>query len=556
MPPVLLAILIIGFFAGVMLLWLGLHGRRVNDHPTCRQCRFDLEGVYPEAVTCPECGAGLKREGSTRMGVRKRLPALVAAGTLLVILPAAPLAAIGYAALTGTDINGLLPVGVLLWEAKHATPASSEKIANEFIRRAQGKKLSPAQYTRVIAQAIAMQKDPSAPWGEAWGSFIEGAKLDGTLSSVGWDTYEKQSALFKVSNRPRTAAGATLPISIKLDQARVSPSDAVVHTLSLVGATVDGKKVDARVARSDRAGIFHMVGGGLTILNGGTLAGGLGDESPDVLGTVMAAGSRVPLGVFGSGSNLAPAEVRLPADLAPGKHTVQIELTQETSSGGRLGFGMPTIAGDTATPLVLTTEVEVAPVDQLISAVEPTPEVTGKLARALRPQAIMLSRDEASPGGAPSVTAQVTIPVANLPAPIACDVMLRRGNHEWKIGELNSGAPASKAASRMVQSSFSYTVTINGVTRTSRTSSGDDERTVEGSVPGFDGDAADVVLRPRAEAALSSTDQTKFYDGEIVIPDVPVQRFENDDPFRDLREMQKRQDALFRQFQNRARGGR
>ena len=55
------AALLFGFLGsmlvGAILMILGVRGKRINDHPTCRDCRFDLSGVYPGVVTCPECGA-------------------------------------------------------------------------------------------------------------------------------------------------------------------------------------------------------------------------------------------------------------------------------------------------------------------------------------------------------------------------------------------------------------------------------------------------------------------------------------------------------------------
>ena len=33
------------FAGGVAMLLIGLRGRRVTDHPTCRRCRYDLHGL-------------------------------------------------------------------------------------------------------------------------------------------------------------------------------------------------------------------------------------------------------------------------------------------------------------------------------------------------------------------------------------------------------------------------------------------------------------------------------------------------------------------------------
>lgn len=42
-----------------VMLVIALRGRRVDDHPLCARCRFDLIGV-PEPKVCSECGADLQ----------------------------------------------------------------------------------------------------------------------------------------------------------------------------------------------------------------------------------------------------------------------------------------------------------------------------------------------------------------------------------------------------------------------------------------------------------------------------------------------------------------
>ncbi|MFT3683753.1 MAG: hypothetical protein QM783_02305 [Phycisphaerales bacterium] len=91
MSTTALLILIGILLAGVVMVVLGRRGRKLNNHPQCRWCGFDLEGVYPQTPTCPECGAGLKRQNAVRMGVRRRSIPVMVVGVLLVAVPLAPL---------------------------------------------------------------------------------------------------------------------------------------------------------------------------------------------------------------------------------------------------------------------------------------------------------------------------------------------------------------------------------------------------------------------------------------------------------------------------------
>src|SRR5437867_4481083 len=62
------------------LLWLGVRGRAVDDHPHCRRCGYDLFGLAAGGAggVCPECGANLRQRGAVRVGVRRRRRGLIA----------------------------------------------------------------------------------------------------------------------------------------------------------------------------------------------------------------------------------------------------------------------------------------------------------------------------------------------------------------------------------------------------------------------------------------------------------------------------------------------
>ena len=49
LPGALLALPIVILIAATVLLIAGLRGRRVDDHPLCRRCGFDLIGLQSAA---------------------------------------------------------------------------------------------------------------------------------------------------------------------------------------------------------------------------------------------------------------------------------------------------------------------------------------------------------------------------------------------------------------------------------------------------------------------------------------------------------------------------
>src|SRR5690349_8575504 len=83
----------------VALIYLGLRGRRVDDHPLCRRCGYDLVGLPSDGSgrVCPECGSDLHRRRAIRTGHRARRRGQVAAGAALLAPCLAVLGFVGWA---------------------------------------------------------------------------------------------------------------------------------------------------------------------------------------------------------------------------------------------------------------------------------------------------------------------------------------------------------------------------------------------------------------------------------------------------------------------------
>ncbi|MDB5301957.1 MAG: hypothetical protein JWO87_3620, partial [Phycisphaerales bacterium] len=54
-------------FAIALLAW-GIRGRRVDDHPICAHCGFDLVGTPASSYVCSECGSDLRDSWAVRTG--------------------------------------------------------------------------------------------------------------------------------------------------------------------------------------------------------------------------------------------------------------------------------------------------------------------------------------------------------------------------------------------------------------------------------------------------------------------------------------------------------
>ena len=94
-------------------LWLiawGWRGKRLDAHPVCRRCGFDLVGLPLGRRVCSECGNNLNRRRATRFGNRRRRWRAVALGAVPMALCATWFGAIGWVVLRGVDVNQYKPV--------------------------------------------------------------------------------------------------------------------------------------------------------------------------------------------------------------------------------------------------------------------------------------------------------------------------------------------------------------------------------------------------------------------------------------------------------------
>jgi hypothetical protein len=120
---------------GVYLLYQGLRGRTIDDHPVCAHCRFDLHGQPEAQPRCPECGSSLASPRSVRIGRVRRRPRLIVTGTLALALSVC--LSVGYALARhqGVNWNKHKPARLLIWEISQGQPDTS--VMEELLKRAE-----------------------------------------------------------------------------------------------------------------------------------------------------------------------------------------------------------------------------------------------------------------------------------------------------------------------------------------------------------------------------------------------------------------------------------
>ncbi|MCG3123299.1 MAG: hypothetical protein GIKADHBN_01711 [Phycisphaerales bacterium] len=172
-------ILMIG---GLLLVMAGRRGRRIDDHPLCRRCGFDLIGVKgvgegPGQVTpaCPECGRDVSARRALRFGNRLPGRRLIASGAAASLVGVVALAGVAYSLTRGTAWYDIMPTWALVVIIDSSSPAQQRPALAELAQRVSDQEASGWPVRRAVARALAVQADPAAPWLAEWGDLVEAA---------------------------------------------------------------------------------------------------------------------------------------------------------------------------------------------------------------------------------------------------------------------------------------------------------------------------------------------------------------------------------------------
>ena len=391
--------LVAALLLGIALTAVGLRGRRTDDHPLCRRCRFDLTGRPSTAERrCPECGADLARPRAVAVGHRRRRPVVLTIGVGL-LAPALLVAAlVGYDVVAGVDWRRHAPVALLLREAAAADPARHRPAVAELAARLADGRLSSTGRDRVADAALAAQADAGRPWDPAWGDWLERARAAGRLSDDRWHRYAAGSwpGAYQLRVRPRVRDGDPIPYR------------------------VDG--LPARVG--NKAGLY-LVQTGEQI----TWPGGPTPEPNDN----ASEGSLSSNGGGSSGSSVRPDEYA--GHLPVGHHTLHLRAAIRILSGPG---AVPPLATGT---LDLSAPFDLLPADRPTVAVVHDPALADPVRRSVSAELRNWSTGTTSPH----------VTVDDAPVGLSFELFIRPvGGPEWSAGTfaLPAAAPGRRSTSR------------------------------------------------------------------------------------------------------------
>jgi len=209
-PVVLVAAMML---VGVLGVLIALRGRRVDDHPVCRKCRFDLVGIYPGAETCPECGRMLTR---VRTGNRVRRKGLLLASLLVLSLGVVGGGILGASLFAGPALNPYKPLWMLRMEMLGTRSQRADDALEEVLDRLVDDELSEGQVRRLADLALDQHEQREEPAVFRWVRLLDAMVAQDLLEPDERTRYYRNAIEAQVTVRPVIRAGDPLPIDITL----------------------------------------------------------------------------------------------------------------------------------------------------------------------------------------------------------------------------------------------------------------------------------------------------------------------------------------------------
>lgn len=471
-----------GTLLSAVLLAFALRGRRIDDHPVCRRCRFDLAGVYPapvgpdasppsspsrpsspgaagakneggsarskHAAACPECGADLSSPRAVRLGQRRTRRGMLLAAALLLLVSAGLGGVWGWGRATNFDWNTVKPAWILVREARAGANADwgtgegtgVGPVIAELDRRLKDGRLTERTITELVAIALEVQGDRDRPWTRQWAVFLESARAAGHLSPEQTGRYFRQGTVASLQFRSRVRAGEAWPLGIRLRFDRCGDADDVWARPWLDRLETGGKELDHGWPR----------------------------EPSSIAG------------LSSNGSVIISRETALP--MQPGEHTLRASFVIQVVEG----IEEPTQLAQ------WTVEVEkdlvVLPADAALLTPIDDPSLAEKIRKGVRIDAARAGRNNEG-----KAWASGSIMLENMPAPTAFEIYWKDGDREWLVGTIATRPGMS-------------TGTAYGPS----------------PIGDFRADRVTLVFRSSLRVAEESLDLQAYWRGEVKVPDVPV----------------------------------
>jgi hypothetical protein len=231
--------LIFSLVLGIALLWRGVRGARIDDHPLCRRCGFDLTGKPKDSNHCAECGADLTHPNAATLGHRRHSAGLIATGGFLSMLAVLGVALGAWVVMRGVDVNEYKPLWWLLREGGSADASVRAAAITEMSRRLAITAMDQDDVDAIVDRGFQLQADASHPWDTAWGDLL----LDTGMKDFQQARYLRNAIIPRLRVRPAVHAGQRLPCEIDMVPARFAANEYAHVKVIFTALTIDGRPI-------------------------------------------------------------------------------------------------------------------------------------------------------------------------------------------------------------------------------------------------------------------------------------------------------------------------
>ncbi len=371
---------------GLLLLFLGIRGKRSGNFPACGSCGFDVTGIASDvAAKCPECGRALG--SNVRTGKRQKRLKMIISGLLLLLLVGGYVTVLlrrgGWSALNPYKPPFLLTAEVSLGGGLRT--AALLELTNRIVPG----QLSTPTINDLVQEALTLQADTKQPWISEYGNFVEAAYASGKVSDSDWKQYVLTTFRSDFEVTSTITAGDPIALVLKAGFARTGFSSNFHGTITASDIKIDGRPVGI----SDAAfSILHK---------------------PNPY------------------ANTIQTEKLDSSTLSPGMHELEVTLKA-------------TLANDTSISRVDVKKfpITVLPKGAAAHSMKSDPALADQMKRGIKLKKITLT--ELKPGSAKS---DCTFTFANLPIAAAFDLVVKYPDRDGTIKELVVASMATRSMS-------------------------------------------------------------------------------------------------------------
>lgn len=367
---------------GLLLVLVGLRGRVVGDDPHCRKCGFNLRGRDEQASPrCPECGTDLAGAEAIRIGVRRRRPALLTVGLLLLLLAGGAFGVRAFPLVRDYDWMPWRPMSWLIDDVANAARRRATLASNEIMRRLRDPDTPADKVNFVLDHILRLQADRAAKWDPNWSTIFETAAALNRVDAERLKRYVRQGVSAKLEMKPKIRRGRGMTVELSAGMDRIGTAN-TLRGRWLVSPLMIG---DAQVMAANWAS--HPEEGTLSNSSSYTtgISGGAGDMDK----------------------------------LPDGKHVVRATVTMTVA------MEQPVRTDPLTFDLPVSVPIELHPKDAVVDEFKADPDLRERMRAAIT--AARVTRDETG-------RLDVRLRVGALPMPLSARLSLRQGAAEQRVG--------------------------------------------------------------------------------------------------------------------------